>query len=159
MAEERSFDAEKYLAICELFPERELLDSISHFLTNRVYSRLTFTKWVDLTSTYRAYPDTHFVDEELHRHYSAFLEALGRLEGFAAANNKPLYTNKYLNPNSKDWDSNYMYVIKKPFDYIADEDKALGEERKIEAEIEEIGDLVMSTYREFRDLVRMKLLI
>lgn len=158
---ERSFDAEKYAEINKLFPEREMLESIRHFLTNRVYSRLTFNKWEDLVHTYKTCPDTHFVDEDLHKAYSYYLDALEHLEAFAATNNVPLHSNKYIKEElgSEEWNRNYMYIIKKPFDYISDPDEAYKVQEKMETDINEIGTHVLRSYQEYRDMIRQKLLI
>lgn len=76
------------------------------------------------------------------------------MEYYAATNSEPLHTNKILSPYAEDWDSEYRYIIMRPFAYIGDAGKAFEVQNKKEAEIEEIRILVMRTIKEFRGLIR-----
>ena len=160
LAKERSYDAERFATIDAVFPERELLDSIDNFLTNRVYSRYAYNKWDELIYQYGHYPDTHFVDEDIHERYQEFIDALARMESFAATYNKPLHSNKeYVEGmDENEWSRGYRYIFIDPYVQM-DEDDARKVQRRIDDLFDEIGPLVTRTYHEFRSLIKKKLLI
>ena len=160
-SKERSFDSCKYVSIKDVFAERDLLDSIKHFLTNRVYSMYTFKKWEELIYTYRNYPDTHFVDKDLHQSYLEFIDALEKLDVYASTYNEPHHMNKDISEDQdpEEWERKYMYIIRDPFYYIPDPEDALNIQKRMEKEISIIEDAISQSYKKFRDLVRVKLLI
>lgn len=157
---ERSFDAEKYSKITQICSERNLVDSIDNFLTNRVYNKLEFDWWDGLIYYYNHYPDNRFVDEDLHKTYSDFLAELQKMVLIACKHNvQSSYEYRDdLDVNSEEWKKLQWYKIRDPFDSL-DADKALALEMQIENEFRALIPSLMDSYRTFRDLIRKKLLI
>jgi len=159
-SKERSFDAEKFNAINEIIPERELIDSIDFFLTNRRYDDYQFTRWDRLQYTYRNYPDTHFVDEEINHAYEVFLNELKRMIIIAATYNVQIKTcnDEDIEVGSVEWMKQTIYKIRNPYDTLTDP-KAFELEQKIEKEFRSLVPSLMDSYKNFRDLIRKKLFI
>ena len=157
---ERSFDAEKYNEICKICPERDLVDSIDKFLTNRVYNSFEFNIWDNLQFYYQHYPDNRFVDDELHHAYLAFLSELKNMTMFAAKYNEQIKHSQRLDNEvgTDAWRKEEIYKIRNPYDYL-DEQKAAEQQRKIDENYEVIALTIMKSYKVFRDLIRKKLLV
>ena len=159
-AKERSFDIEKYGAITQICSERDLVDSIDSFLTNRVYNSLEFEWWDKLIYNYGHYPDNRFVDEEIHQAYSAFLAELQKMVWIACKHNVQLsycYRDD-LDINSDEWKREQFYKIRDPYKTLSS-DKAYEVEKEIENEFNAIIPSLMNNYKTFRDIIRTKLLL
>ena len=159
-SKERSFDAEKYVAITRKCSEHDLVDSIHSFLTNRRYSVLEFDRWINLYSSYYRYPDNHFVDNDIHQAYLDFLNFLGKMADFAATNSEKIrHSNR---PDSEfdtdEWKREEIYKIIDPYESL-DAERAAIQQAKIESEYESFAPYVLKQYDVFRDLIRRKLLI
>lgn len=156
---ERSFDAEKYNDIIRIFPERNLVDSIEHFLTNRVYNCLDSDRWDYLIYYYNHYPDNRFVDEEIHQAYLAFLTKLQKMCQIAFQYNERLsFSGTADFDNSDEWKRKLIYKIKDPYEKLPP-DEATELEMEIEDEFRTIIPSLMDSYKSFRDQIRSKLLI
>lgn len=160
IAKERSFDAEKYEAINQICSERNLVDSIDSFLTNRVYNGLEFDWWDKLIYFYNHYPDNRFVDENIHQAYRTFLSELHKMVMIACEYNvQSSYCNRDdLEVGSDEWKREQIFKIRDPYDTLPP-DKALDLERKIEEDFMAIIPSLMDSYKAYRDLIRSKLLI
>lgn len=157
---ERSFDAEKYYVITQICSERNLVDSINNFLTNRAYNDLEFDWWNNLIYYYNHYPDNRFVDESIHQAYTSFLSELNKMVMIACEYNVQIsYCRREdLAVSSDEWKRECRYKIKDPYDTLP-EDKAHKLEREIEKAFNGIIPSLMKSYNDFRDLIRNKLLI
>lgn len=157
---ERSFDAEKYAEINKICTERNLVDSIDGFLTNRVYNKLEFDWWDGLIYYYNHYPDNRFVDDEIHQAYTTFLVELKKMVLFACRYNMQCsydYRDD-LEVGSEEWKKRQCYRIRDPFETL-DEKEALEMDNQIEDEFSSFVPSLMDSYKAFRDLIRKKLLI
>ena len=156
---EKSFDAGVFATINTICSERELIDSISSFINDRVFSREESNWWDGRIYQYRHYPDCRFLDEEIDGAYKAFLSSLGELYRVAATYSIDHPHNKSLTGDEPDWDRRYRYLIRDPYDTIRDEDRAFELQQRIDSEFSELSRTVIPSYEAFRDIVRRKLLI
>ena len=156
---EKSFDAGVFDTINTICSERELIDSVSSFINNRVYSREESNWWDNRIYQYRHYPDCRFVDEEIDEAYEVFLSSLEEMYRVASTYNIEHPHNKYLSGDEPDWDRQYRYLIKDPYDTIRDEDRAFEQQQIIDKAFSELARTVIPSYMFFRDIVRRKLLI
>lgn len=159
-AKERSFDAEKYWRITQICSERNLVDSIDSFLTNRVYNGLEFDWWDKLIYYYNHYPDNRFVDEEMHHAYLAFLTELQKMVWVACRHNvQSSYSYpEGLDVSSDEWKRLQTYKMRDPYETLTGE-KAFELEQKIDADFASLVPSLMESYNKFRNLIRSKLLI
>lgn len=159
-AKERSFDAEKYYNITQICSERNLIDSIDGFLTNRVYNALEFDWWDKLIYYYNHYPENRFVDEEIHQAYIVFLSKLQEMVWVACRHNvQSSYSYpEGLDVSSDEWKKLQTYKIRDPYETLT-EDRAFELEQKIDAEFASLVPSLMDSYNCFRNLIRSKLLI
>ena len=157
---ERSFDAEKHFVITQICSEKNLVDSINNFLTNRTYNDLEFDWWNNLIYYYNHYPDNRFLDESIHQAYTSFLSELNKMVMIACEYNVQIsYCNRDdLEVGSDEWKKEQRYKIRDPFDSLP-EDKAYELEKKIDNDFDAIIPSLMNSYKEFRDIIRIKLLI
>ena len=158
--EERSFDIEKYNAITQICSERNLMDSIDNFLTNRTFNGLEFDWWNKLVYFYNHYPENKFVDESIHQAYKSFLSELNKMIMIAREYNvQSSYCNRLdLEIGSDEWKKGQRYKIRDPFDSLP-EDRAYELEKKIDSDFDDIIPSLMNSYNAFRDIIRFKLLI
>lgn len=156
---EKSFDAGVFASINTLCSERELIDSISSFINERIYCREDFKWWDNRIYLYRHYQDCRFVDEEINNAYEAFLSSLEKLCQVATTYNIDHPHNKSLTGDEPDWDRQYRYLIQDPLDTIRDEDRAFEQQQRIDAEFSVLARTVIPCYEAFRDIVRRKLLV
>ena len=156
---EKSFDADVFASINTSCSERELIDSISSFINDRIYSREEFKWWNDRIYLYRHYQDCRFVDEEINNAYEAFLSSIEQLCRVASTYNIDHPHNKSLTGDEPDWDRQYRYLIRDPYDTICDEDRVFEQQQIIDAEFSELARTVIPSYEAFRGIVRRKLLI
>lgn len=159
-SKERSFDAEKYDVITQICSERDLVDSINNFLTNRTYNDLEFDWWNNLIYYYNHYSDNRFVDESIHQAYTSFLSELNKMVVIACEYNVQISycLREDLEVSSDEWKRECRYKIKDPYDTLP-EDKAHKLEKEIENAFNSIMPSLMKSYKAFRDLIRNKLLI
>ena len=160
IGKERSFDAQIYNDIIKICSERDLVDSIDSFLTNQVYNGLEFNWWDNLYYYYHHYPDSRFVDDEIHQAYLGFLSELHRMTLFAAQHNVQIRHSDRPDEEvgTVDWRRKEIYKIKDPYDFL-EESKAAALQAKINEEYCSLIPSVMDSYRAFRDLIRKKLLV
>lgn len=159
-SKERSFDIEKYSNITQICSERNLVDSIDSFLTNRVYNGLEFDWWDKLIYYYNHYPDNRFVDDEIHQAYLAFLTELQKMVWVACRHNvQSSYSYpEGLDVSSDEWKRLQTYKMRDPYETLT-EDKAFELEQKIESDFASLVPSLMDSYKTFRNLIRSKLLI
>lgn len=157
---ERSFDIEKYKAITNICSERNLIDSIDSFFTNRVYNKLEFEWWDNIYYNYTHYPDNRFLDDEIHKLYGIFIDNLHEMTLIAAKyNEQSSYSERPISEiSTDDYKRECIFSIQDPYKYL-EHDAALKRENEIEAAFVNLWEPLINSYKEFRDCVRKKLLI
>lgn len=159
-AKERSYDASVFARINKDCSEQEFVDSIHHFLTNRVFSRLNSRWWSDRAYNYKRDTSLKFNDEELHIAYCRFLDVLEEMESIAYTYNEEMASNAEIPDDigSEEWERLFTYKITDPYDRLMP-DEARDVQQRIDEAFQSVGSRVIKAYDDFRALIRKKLLI
>lgn len=156
---EVSFDAAVFARINNICTEEEFWESIRFFIQNRVYNRKEFKWWDHKIHHYKTYPFNRFCDDEIHAAYLSFLDGLEELCRVASTYNVDHHNNKLLSGDEPDYDEQYRYLIRDPYDTISDSKKALKMQQEIDDAFSNLKRIVLPNYIDFRTLITKKLLI
>lgn len=162
-SQEMKHDIEIFKKNERIFPDNNLIDSITHFYDSANYDRYTLNKWDDLYYYYTKYPSNQYVNPELNSAYLFFLDNLKKTTMLAIKHFVPIEVGRtYINPDMtpEEKDEAYKsenYKLKNFFGIISDPDRAYEAEEKALNEITDSYSPLMSSYKEYRRIVKRTL--
>jgi hypothetical protein len=146
-----------------IFPDNDLIDSITHFYNSTNYDRYVFNKWDELYYSYNHYSSNHYINQELNSAYLLFLDNLKRTTMLAVKHFVPIEIGcTYIEPGmtSGEKDEAYKsqnYKLKDFFSIISDPDRAHEAQQEALNEISASYSPLMSSYEEYRRIVKQTL--
>lgn len=159
-SQEMKHDIEIFKQNERIFPGNDLIDSIKHFYDTGNYDQYVYYKWDELHYYYTTYPSNHYVNLKLNSAYLVFLDNLRKTIMLASKHFVPIEVGwTYVEPNmtQEQMDEVYKsqnYKLKDFFAVISDPDKAYDAQEKALNEIHDSYAPLMSSYNEYRLIVK-----
>lgn len=159
-SQEMKHDIEIFKQNERIFPEIDLIDSITTFYNSSIYNRYVHNKWDELQYIYNQYPSNRYVNPELDSTYLLFLDNLQKTILLASKYFVPNAVGRILiNPvmTQEERDEAYKseyYKLKDFYSFMPDSNKAYEAQEKALKEILDSYSPLMSSYKKYRRIVK-----
>lgn len=146
-----------------IFPENELIDSISYFYDSTNCTTYMLHKWDELRLHYTTYPSNSYANDDLDIAYREFLDNLKTTSFVAVRHFVPIkQTWQYVDTNMTKEEKEEVYKsqyskLKDFFSVISDSNKAYEAQEQAISEIHDSYKPLIDSYNKYRRIVKQTL--
>ena len=142
-SDEIGLDIKLFYETEDIVKERILLDSIEFLQQNCAYYKSQSKIWDRLIYRYKGHPSKKFLDEELDKSYSNFIEKLEEMWSEAAISFREIeFTSRE--------DDERFFKIRNSYEIFDNRDEALADENKNITKFYDLGKATLTAYKEYR---------